>query len=172
MRTTTIALLICALTSFSVLQAQDTAQLTRKPYTLTMAVDKKNVYEQQVPEAPFIHYPENTIQLFPGETLYVEIEQTDGVIKSMKAVKEITDSSKTITIAFYQVAEKNIHKSMMLKVQNPFPYQLSYGATMFLLKQKKWYPTDVWPVQPKLIGYETWGDIITSIGLAKWSFMK
>ncbi len=116
--------------------------------------------------------PNNTLQLYPGESVFIEIEQADGVIKSIKAVKEIRDESKTVTIAFTQVANKNVHQQMMLKVVNPFKYALSYKAAIYLMKQKKWVKTDVYPVIAGLSGFETWPDIITSIGLNNWTFQK
>jgi len=59
---------------------------------------------------------------------------------------------------------------MMLKVVNPFKQQLVYNATIFLMQQKKWVVTDVYPVEAELTSYETWPDIITSIGLGQWTF--
>src|ERR1700730_18201630 len=75
----------------SLLYGQDTTQLKRTPYKLKVAVDKKTVYEESLNETPYV-LPDNTIQLYPGETLYIEIDQEDGIIKSLKAVKEIRDS--------------------------------------------------------------------------------
>lgn len=172
MKKTTIVLALSALSFTSALHAQDTSQLTRKPYKLSVIVDKQTVYQVDLKETPFIHYPDNTIQLYPGETLYVEIEQTNGVIKSMKAVSKIKDSSKTITLALTQTLKNKKHESMMLKVINPFPYELNYGAMMLLLNKQNWVPTDVYPVGAGLSGYELWPDVITSIGLAQWRFTK
>jgi hypothetical protein len=148
---------------------QDTAQLKRTPYKLTVAVDKKTFYEEDIHATPYI-LPDNTVQLYPGETVYIEIEQQDGVIKSLRAVKEIADPEKTMIISFTQEAEKKEHKMMMLKVVNPFKQQLVYHASIFLMKQKRWVTTDVYPVEGKLAGIETWPDIITSIGLGQWAF--
>ena len=147
---------------------QDTAILKRTPYKLTVAVDKKMVYEEDLTATPYV-LPDKTVQLYSGETVYVEVEQEDGVIKSMKAVKEILDPTKTLTISFTQTAEKKVHQMMMLKVTNPFKQQLIYHATIFLMKQKKWVTTDVYPVEAGLSGFETWPDIITSIGLGQWT---
>jgi hypothetical protein len=164
-----LSLLFSTCTLF--LYAQDTAQLKRTAYKLTVAVDKKTFYEEALKETPFI-LPDNTIQLYAGETVFIEVEQEDGIIKSLKAVKEIKDASKNLTISFTQTAKKKVHELMMLKVTNPFNYKLSYKASIFLLHQKKWINTDVFPVEPGLSGFETWPDIITSIGLGNWSFQK
>jgi len=160
-----IALLTIAFYSYG----QDTALLKRTAYKLIVAVDKKNFYEEDLKATPFV-LPDKTVQLYPGETVYIEVEQENGVIKSMKAVKEILDPAKTLTISFTQIAEKKIHQQMMLKVTNPFKQQLVYNASIFLMNQKKWAVTDVYPVEAGLSAYETWPDIITSIGLSQWTF--
>jgi hypothetical protein len=147
--------------------AQDTAQLKRTPYKLTVAVDKKTVYEEDINATPYV-LPENTVQIYPGETVYLETHLENGTIKSMKAVKEITDSSKTLIVSFTQTVEKKVHQMMTLKIKNPFKKQLVYQASIYILKAKRWVQTDVLPVEPGLSGFETWPDVITSIGLGKW----
>lgn len=170
MKLKTLILLLSAITIIKC-YGQDTAQLKRNPYKLTVTIDKKSTYEEDIQATPYV-LPNNTVQLYPGETVYIEIEQEDGVIKHIKAVKEILDSSKTLVLNFTQTVEKKAHQGMMLKVVNPFKYQLVYRASMFLLKLKRWVNTDVYPVEPGLTGFETWPDIITSIGLGEWSFKK
>jgi len=145
--------------------------LKRTPYKLSIAVDKKTVYEEMLKEAPYV-LPDKTIQLYPGETLFIEVDQTDGNIQSLKAVKEIKDSSKTVILKFVQVVEKKKHAQMMLTVVNPFRYNLVYQANIFLLNQQKWVKTNVYPVFAGISGIETWQDIIISAGLGGWAFQK
>ncbi|HEY6900287.1 MAG TPA: hypothetical protein VI233_06580 [Puia sp.] len=145
------------------------AQLKRAPYKLSVAVDKGTVYEEDIKETPYV-LPNNTVQLYPGETVFIEVELADNSITGMTAVKENEHPEKTLVISFTQVASDKKHESMMLKVVNPFKQQLSYGAMIFLMKQKKWVKTDVYPVEAGLAGFETWPDIITSIGLGQWKF--
>ncbi|MCW3107034.1 MAG: hypothetical protein JWQ09_1540 [Segetibacter sp.] len=148
---------------------QDTSQLKRTPYKLTIAVDKNTVYEEDLNTTPYV-LPDNTVQLYPGETVYIEVEQGNGMIKSMKAVKDNVNPTKTLTISFTQTAKKKVHELMMLKVTNPFKQKLVYKATIFLMQQKRWVKTDVYPVEKELSGFETWPDIITSIALGQWTF--
>jgi hypothetical protein len=147
--------------------AQDTIPLMRPAYKLIVAVDNETFYEQQLAASPYV-LPNYTIQLYPGESVYIEVEQNEGVIKKMTAIKTIKDSSKTISISFTQEAKGKVHDLMMLKMINPFPYKLFYKASIFILSQKKWISTDVYPVEARLSGYETWPDVITSIGLGDW----
>ena len=148
---------------------QDSAILKRTPYTLRIDVDNINFYEDQIGATPYV-FPNNGMQIYPGETIYVEVEQDKGVIKSMKAVKKINNPKTTLTITFSQKSESKIHQMMMLKIQNPFPKNLTYEAKMFLLKQNKWFDTDVYPVMAGLSAFETWPDIIISLALGNWKF--
>ena len=149
--------------------AQNSASSKRAPFKLTVAVDKKSFYEEEIKESSYI-LPDNTIQLYPGETIYVEVVHENGVIKSLNVVKEIIDSSKTLTIQFTQTSDKKVHQLMMLKIENPFTYNLNYKSKIFLLRPMKWADTDVYPVQAKLAAFETWPDVITSIALNDLKF--
>jgi len=134
-------------------------------------VDKKTFYEEDLIERPYV-LPNNTIQIYPGESIFIEIDQENGVIKNIKAVKEVKDPVKTLTISFTQSVNKKVHELMMLKVTNPFSNKLSYQASIYLLKQKKWVTTTVYPIETGQSGFETWPDIITSIALGNWTFQK
>lgn len=162
-------LLILFFTTVQCSYGQDSLSIKRAPYLLTVLVDKKNFYEEDIKESSYI-FPDKTIQLYPGETIYVEADEENGVIKNMKVVKEIAIPEKTLSITFTQSAKKKVHELMMLKIQNPFKYNLSYKAKIFLLQNKKWVDTDVIPVHAELMAFETWPDIIISIGLGGWSF--
>ncbi len=150
-------------------KGQDTAILKRTPYTLKIDVDKVNFYEDEIGATPYV-FPNNGMQIYPGETIYVEVEQGNGIITSMKAVKEIKNPATTLTIKFSQQSENKIHQMMMLEIKNPFPQNLVYNATMFLLKQNKWVDTNVYPVMAGLSAFETWPDVIISLGLGSWKF--
>jgi len=110
------------------------------------------------------------MQIYPGETIYVEVDEENGIIKSLKAVKEITKPNTTLTIKFSQKSEKKIHEMMMLEGKNPFPKNLIYDAKMFLLSNKKLVNTSIYLVMAELSGFEIWTDIIISLGLGNWKF--
>jgi hypothetical protein len=114
--------------------------------------------------------PDKSVQLYPGEKVFVEVEQENGVIKSVKAVKENTNPDKTLILEFTQTAKNKVHQMMMLNVTNPFKKNLAYRALMYPLKAGKWVETDVLPVMAGLSGFETWPDVITSIALSGWTF--
>ena len=149
--------------------AQDTSLLKRIPYHLVVAVNKDAAYEEDIKASNYV-LPDNTIQLYPGESIHVVVEQEAGIIKNITAVPEIRDSLKTLTISFTQVKKGNIHQSMMLSINNPFKKDLIYKATIFLMNQKKWVVTDVFPIKAGLSAYETWPDVIISIAVGNLEF--
>ncbi len=161
--------LIMLLSFAQFVTAQDTLGLRRPAYKLNVAVDKETFYEDNIISTPYI-LPDTSIQLYPGETIYVEVIEENGVIKKMTAVPVIKDPAKTITINFSQEKKGKVHELMMLKIENPFPYQLIYKALVFPFPQKRWLKTDVLPVEPRLSAYESWPNIIISIALRGWTF--
>ncbi len=150
-------------------KAQDTTRLTRTPYKLKVAIEKNAAYEEDIKATPYV-FDSNNVQLYPGETVFVETEVDNGIIKSMKAVKENANPAKTIIISFSQTAKKGVHQMMMLKVTNPFTQTLVYNAKFMPLKGSKFLETDVLPVQAGISGFETWQEIITAIVLNGWRF--
>ena len=148
--------------------SQDSNDLPeRKGFTLTMPVDKKHEYTDSIKPTPFIVHAD-IVQIYPGESIYLEVEQTDGVIRSMKTVRENKYPDKTISISFKQLEEGHVHQSMMLKINNPFKKELVYSARMFLMKSHAWADTDVLPIQPGLFSYENWPEVIVTIALYGW----
>ena len=113
-------LVVFALTLTLGSKGQDTTVLKRTPYTLKIEVNKESFYEDKIGATPYV-FPNNGMQIYPGETIYVEVDEENGIIKSIKAVKEITKPNTTLTIKFSQKSEKKIHEMMMLEVKNPFP---------------------------------------------------
>lgn len=164
-----LLLLLCSVSFFTTVFSQDTSVLKRQAYKLVLQVDKETVYEENLAESRYVH-PDNTVQLYPGEKIFIEIEEEKGVIKKVTAVKENLKPNKTVTLDFRQAQENGVHQSIMLSVKNPFEKKLVYEATIYLIKPKKWVSTDVYPVEPGLVGIELWPDLISSIGIGKWKF--
>ena len=163
--------IVVTLTTTCFAFGQDSTQLKRAPYKLTIAVDKKTAYMEDIKATPYV-LPNKAIQLYPGETVFIEIEQENGVIKTVTAVKKNINPDKTLTISFTQSVNKKVHELTMLKIENPFPQDLIYSSKIFLLKQNRWTDTDVYPVHAKLAAFETWPDVIISIALGNWAFKK
>jgi hypothetical protein len=169
MRNVQILFLTICITPLACL-GQDTT-LKRAAYKLTVVVDKNSFYEEQIKATPYV-LPDKTIQLYPGETIHIEILQENGAVKKLTAVKEIKDSSRTVTISFSQSVNKESPGLATLKVTNPFSSRLIYKAKIFLLTQNDWADTNVLPVEPGIAGFEAWPQVITSIILSDWKIQK
>lgn len=149
--------------------AQDTARLKRTPRKLVMPIDQHTQYAQELTADAYL-LPDNSLQIYPGDTVYIEITLEGNDIKNIVAVKENVHPEKTLVVIFTQTVEKHKHEMMILDVSNPFKQTLTYKAKMFVLKGNRWIDTDVIPVQGTLHGFETWPNVIVSLGLSGWQF--
>ena len=68
-----ISCLLLFLLSFSFKSpSQDTTIFKRTPYTLKIDVDKETFYEDNIGGTAYI-FPNNGMQIYPGETIYVVV---------------------------------------------------------------------------------------------------
>ena len=143
----------------------------REAFTLKLPVDGVNYYEQEVNAGPYFVY-KNILQIYPSEKINIEVELKNDTIFSMKTVKENLNPKNTIEIEFSQIVKDRKSEMMMLKVKNPFNQKLEYKAKMYIVGQNRWINTSIIPVQPNLIGYETWTDVIITLALDNWKLTK
>ena len=105
-----------------------------------LAVDGGTFYETDIKASPYINGP-NILQIYPGEKVYVEVNQDHGDIKSFQCMKENKNPNKTIEVSFTQNVNNKQHEGMMLKISNPFSMDLKYRASIFTLKKLVFYRT-------------------------------
>ncbi|MBA3900120.1 MAG: hypothetical protein H0X62_07915 [Bacteroidetes bacterium] len=139
----------------------------RESFVLKLLVNDSSIYESPVKSSPFI-LQNNTLQLYPGEKVFIEVKFQNNEVVKMTTVKENLNPSRTLEINFNQITDGKNHKSMMLKVINPFSKDLQYNAHVFLMEYEKWIETTVLPVNAESTSYETWPDIIVTIALSDW----
>ena len=166
---TVLSVYLILLNTYSFSQ-ESNERTIRDSFTLTMPVGKETFYESHIPSSPYVVGPK-ILQLFPGDTVFIEVVQVDGKITDIKSVKENKNPDKTLEITFTQNLTDNVHSGMMLKVKNPFKKVLSYEAMIRYMKSGKWEETSIMPVKAGLWGYEMWPDVIISIALNEWRFM-
>ena len=143
----------------------------REPFILKLAVDNDQFYQMNVEKSKYF-VKENIIQIYPTEKLNVEVEIKNDTIFSMKVVEKIIEPKRTIQIEFLQNVKDKKPEGMMLKVTNPFGRKLNYNAMMYIVGHDKWISTSIIPIQPNLVNYETWNDVIITLVLEKWRFEK
>lgn len=165
-----IACLLLLILSLNGIGQDQNDRPVRDSFTLIMPVSKESYYESPIQSTPFVVGP-NILQLFPGDTVFVEIEQKNGIITGLKPVKTNRNNDKTVEISFVQNVEEGKHLNMVLKVKNPFKKNLSYEAVMRVMNSQRWAPTSIIPVKAGLIGIEMWPDVIVSIALTEWKLL-
>jgi hypothetical protein len=139
----------------------------RSSFDLTLNIDEENYWQGTIPQSPYI-INENYVQLYPGETLFLEAEFYENKIVKLSVVKEILNENNTMVIEFSQIKKEEneqIHNFMMLKIKNPFNKDMEYKADIYLLKYNRWINTSIIPVRAGLLSYESWPDIIITIVL-------
>jgi hypothetical protein len=110
----------------------------------------------------------DTLQINVKDKRFFEAERnTDNTLR-FKEVREITDSSKTLTI---ELTYSN-GAGAMLKILNPFSEQLVYKAELYSYKKKDYLETSTIPVYPKLSSFETWPYKIDQIRLTGFKLVK
>jgi len=141
----------------------------REPFVLKLAVDNEQFYQMDVPKSKYF-VKENIIQIYPTEKLNIEVEIKSDTIFSMKVVQKIVEPKRTIQIEFFQNITEKKPEGMMLKVTNPFNRKLNYNAMMYIVGNNKWISTSIIPIQPNLMNFEMWNDVIITLVLEKWRF--
>ncbi|KMQ60259.1 hypothetical protein ACM46_18800 [Chryseobacterium angstadtii] len=163
-----IILLLCL--SANICFAQNDRE-SREAFTLKLAVDSVRFYQQEVKKSKYF-VKENTLQIYPGEHVFVEAEIKEGIIESMKVVRENKNPSKTIEIEFLQNTEEKENTGMTLEVSNPFNKMLHYDAMMYIVGRNEWIKTSIIPVRSKLKSFEMWNDVIITLVLDNWRLEK
>ena len=158
--------LILILISFGIMHAQN-EKSHREPFLLKLAVDSVNYYKQDIKKSPYF-VKDHILQIYPSEKINIQVEIENDSILSMKTVKEIEFPEKTIIINFEQKIKERKSEMMMLTVKNPFNKILTYKAHMAIIGEKKWIPTSIVPIQPKLSNFEIWNDVIITLIMDNW----
>ena len=143
----------------------------REPFKLEIVADAENNYSANISKFPYF-VKEKVLQIYPGEELNIETEIKGDSIFSMKVVDKIAFPEKTIKLKFFQNAPDRKNTQMLLSIVNPFDRKLIYNAMIYTVAGQRWSPTSIIPIQPGLVGYETWPDVIATMALEKWRFVK
>ncbi|AWA31089.1 hypothetical protein HYN48_13885 [Flavobacterium magnum] len=147
------------------------AQTNRKAFKLEIAANETQQYVSDIDESPYF-VKDKVLQIYCGESVFIECEITADSISSMKVVEKNVNPKKTIEIKFHQENEDRKNIISMLEVKNPFNKDLIYEAIMLTPASKKWNSTSIIPVRANLVSFETWPHPIISLALMNWQFKK
>lgn len=143
----------------------------RAAFKLKLKVDENRVYTADVPRSNY--FPKHKLlALYPSEKVLVEVTLINDTIQTMKVVKHTFYPERTITVEFRQAEEGEKIIGMVLNVTNPFDKKLYYDGYMMLPNSNKWIPTSVMPVNPYVVGVQSWGKTIVTICLDNWRFVS
>jgi len=139
----------------------------RKAFRLSIASNTTEQYAMEVQETPYF-VKEKVLQLYCGESVFVECELQGEVISSMKVVAENLNPKKTIVIKFTQDSSDRKNIITTLNIENPFDRDLIYEAGMYTPISQQWKSTSVIPIRAKLQSFETWPHAIITLVLDHW----
>lgn len=105
----------------------------------------------------------DTVLIHPGETLYVTFQRTDD---SLTVARVSKDADKTAQLILKMGPLKQIHRTMLLQVENKFDENLYYKAEMRLLSKNKRASTSVVPVIAGKLSFESWPYVIEELALS------
>ncbi|WP_298144861.1 hypothetical protein [Flavobacterium sp.] len=159
--------LLVLLTTVCLSASGQNEKVERAALKLEIAANETDQYITDIPASRYF-VKEKILQIYCGETLFVECEIQGDSIHKMQVVEKNLNPSKTIEINFSQSAEDRKNIRTNLSVRNPFEKKLSYQAFMFSPKSEQWVNTSIIPVLPKLVNYELWPHAIISLVLVEW----
>jgi hypothetical protein len=139
----------------------------RNEFVLKLPIDGESLYQQKIESTPYF-VKDKVLQLYPGEKLFIEVEHLKKQIIKMSVVKKPINPDVTIEVSLIQNVKDGKSESMMLKISNPFKWDLKYKAMMFIVGQDKWILTNVLPVKANLSSIEIWNDVIITLVLSDW----
>ncbi len=108
---------------------------------------------------------DNTIQLFIGDKLFVEANQSGDSLTGFKIVSVVSDSSKTLIIEF-GLEDFGSHKASVMRIVSPFKNIIQYKAKIKYLSVPDYYQTSVTPLYPHVKMKEIWQNTLESIVLS------
>ena len=133
----------------------------RDPFTLQLHVDKKHYYEEMIAKVPYVH--ENAIYLFKGDTFGVNLGLRDGAITGLTYLPK--SEKADLTLEFRQEVAKDGTSMMLLKVTNNTTTRIEMNALMTVPGKKEVLKTTILPIEPGLVGYESWPHPIVQLVL-------
>jgi len=144
-------------------------QPMREAYRLSIAANVTQQYGMEVKATPYF-VKEKVLQLFCGESVFVECEVEGDSISSMKVVTQNLNPKKTIVIKFTQDSSDRKNIITSLNIENPFDRDLIYEAGMYTPISQQWKSTSVIPIRANLQSFETWPHAIITLVLDHWHF--
>jgi hypothetical protein len=150
--------LVALLCSFAASGATETADpVFRKPFTLTLRVDKERYYEEEFKAIPYTF--ERDIYLFKGDKFGVRLSP-EGV-----PVYEPDPKKADLELAFSQNVNSDGAAMMLLVLANHTTKTMEFEGLMTVPGRKDIQKTSLLPLGPGITNYESWPHPIVQLVL-------
>jgi hypothetical protein len=106
--------------------------------------------KQQFP-LPILH--NNLVAIYPGEQVFIEVEQSPEGLRLIRAVSEIQNPGITLSFRLHQ---EGANPETYLEVNNPLPVPIKFRMGMMVPDSADIYATSSCPVMAGLASYEQW----------------
>jgi hypothetical protein len=133
-------------------QASTNSVAFREPFTLKLHVDKEHYYEESFPKIPYVY--QDDVYLFKGDTFGVNLQITNGIIRGISY--EADTNKADVSLRFTQEVKDDGNPMMLLVIENHTKRKLFVDALMTVPKMEHPQKTSILPLEPGLIGFESW----------------
>jgi hypothetical protein len=124
----------------------------RKPFVLTLHVDKDHYYEENIGAIPYVY--ENGVYLMKGDRFGVSLEQKDGNL--VQVLYQPDFEKADVTFEFRQEVDADKNAMMRLTMRNRTSLRLKMQAMMTVPGHKGTVATSLLPLEPGLTNFESW----------------
>jgi hypothetical protein len=140
----------------------------REPFTLKLQVDKENYYEQAFPKIPYIH--QGDVYLFKGDAFGIDFQIMNGVVRGISYQADTNKAA--VSLRFTQELKDDGGSMMLLVIENHTRRKFFVDALMTVPKGQKPQRTSILPIEPGLMGFESWPHPIVQLVLRNMRFTQ
>jgi len=138
----------------------------REPFTLKLHVDKEHYYEQTLPKIPYVY--QDDVYLVKGDAFGIDLRITNGVVGGVSYQPDTNKAA--INLRFTQEIQDNGNAMMLLVLENHTKHKLFVDALMAVPNKEHPQKTSILPIEPGLIGFESWPHPIVQLVLRNIRF--
>lgn len=163
------ALLLTLLASYAAAEGgvPPVAELCKTVYCraphVQLRVDEQRRLEQRGESPLPVLLPNGWVTVYPGESVYLEVEVREGELKLLRAVPKPEKPETTLVLKFEQMADKT---DMMLTVTNPLPVDVRFSMGFMSIDSSRIVATSSCPVYAGKALFEHWPHPIFQLFLA------
>jgi len=162
-----VSLAVAGATNSTLPTTSETNLVFREPFTLKLHVDKDQYYEERYDrKIPFV--ADNDVYLFCGESFGLKLAVTNGEVATVTYQKD--KAGADVEVEFKQEIDKDGNPMTMLVLKSNIKNVLYIDALMTVPERKGIYKTSILPLQPGIMGFESWPHPIVQLVLRNLRF--